>query len=201
MSFSWRKPRSFDEDLTVVLTAIRPTLAAVVANRRRALELERMVEERTNELMDTLQQQADFQQRIIEAQRQALEELSTPLIPLMDRILVMPIIGSVDTARARDILRALLAGIGLHRARVVILDITGVALVDSGVAAHLNKTMQAARLKGAYIIITGIADAVAETMVDLGIDWTHVEIQRDLQSGLLSAVGRMGMRLVRQAGV
>ena len=103
----------------------------------------------------------------------------------------MPLIGSIDTMRARDITRGLLAGIRHHRARVVILDITGVPIVDSGVANHLNKTIRAARLKGAQTIITGISDAVAETIVDLGIDWSDIETLSDLQTGLRAALTRM----------
>jgi rsbT co-antagonist protein RsbR len=112
----------------------------------------------------------------------------------MEHIIVMPLIGSIDSMRARDITRNLLAGIGVHRAKVVILDITGVPIVDSGVADHLNKTIQAARLKGARTIVTGISDAVAETVVDLGIDWAGVETLSDLQTGLLVALNSLGYR-------
>ncbi|MBN1179566.1 MAG: PAS domain S-box protein [Anaerolineae bacterium] len=142
-------------------------------------------------------ERARLQQEVIEAQQRALEELSTPVIPIMDRILVMPLIGSIDSLRARDITRALLVGIREHRARVVILDVTGVPIVDSGVANHLNKTIQAARLKGARTIVTGISDAVAETIVDLGIDWSTIETLSDLQTGLLAALGGMGIKLTR----
>ncbi len=94
-------------------------------------------------------------------------------------------------------MRALLEGISEHRAQVVILDITGVPLVDSGVAGHLNKTIQAARLKGARVIVTGISDAVAETIVDLGIDWSKIETLRDLQTGLGVALDSLGIKLSR----
>jgi rsbT co-antagonist protein RsbR len=107
----------------------------------------------------------------------------------------MPLIGSIDTLRARDITRALLAGIREHRAQVVILDITGVPIVDTGVANHMNKTIQAARLKGAWAIVTGMSDAVAETIVDLGIDWGGVETLSDLQTGLRVALAKMGRRI------
>ena len=99
--------------------------------------------------------------------------------------------------RARDITRSLLAGIRAHRAKVVILDITGVPLVDSGVADHLNKTIQAARFKGARSIVTGISDAVAETIVDLGIDWSGIEALSDLQTGLVAALSSLGIKLTR----
>lgn len=135
------------------------------------------------------------QREIIEAQQEILREVSTPIIPIMEQIIVVPLIGNIDTSRARDITRSLLSGITQYRAKMVILDITGVSVVDSGVADHLNKTIQAARLKGANTIITGISDAVAETVVDLGIDWSGVETLRDLQSGLLLALQRLGLKL------
>ena len=131
-----------------------------------------------------------MQQEIVEAQKRALQELSTPIIPVMEHIIVMPLIGAIDTTRARDITRALLVGIREHQAKVVILDITGVPIVDSGVAAYLNKTIQAARLKGARTIVTGISEAVAETIVDLGIDWSGIKTLGDLQTGLRVAIAQ-----------
>jgi PAS domain S-box-containing protein len=138
-----------------------------------------------------------LQAEIIEAQQRAIQELSTPVIPVMDRIIVMPLVGSIDTMRAKDIMRTLLKGIREHKAKIVILDITGVPIMDSGVANHLNKTIQAARLKGAHTIVTGVSDAVAETIIDLGIDWDQVETLGDLQTGLLYALHRLGIRLTR----
>jgi anti-anti-sigma regulatory factor len=159
--------------------------------------LQQRVEERTAELEESMAEQEQLQQQIIEAQRQALKELSVPVIPIMNRVIVMPLIGSIDSMRARDVTRSLLAGISKHQARVVILDVTGVPIIDSGVANHLNKTIQAARLKGAYTIITGISDAVAETIVDLGINWGEITTLSDLQTGLVTALRRMGIRLAK----
>lgn len=138
------------------------------------------------------------QQEIITTQQQALLELSTPIIPILDQIIIMPLIGPIDTVRARNITRALLAGISEHKARVVMLDITGVPLVDTGVASHLNNTIQAARLKGAHTVVCGISDAVAETIVDLGIDWRDIETVANLRAGLVAALKRLNMRLERQ---
>jgi DNA-binding LacI/PurR family transcriptional regulator/anti-anti-sigma regulatory factor len=167
-------------------------------------EVEKQVEERTlalqREVTERQRAQEDnlrLQQEIIEAQKQALEELSTPIIPVMDNIIVMPLIGSIDTYRAKDITRALLSGIREQRAKVVILDITGVPVVDTGVANHLNKTILAARLKGARAIITGMSDAVAETIVDLGVDWSGVETLADLQTGLRAALHGLGIDLIK----
>lgn len=130
-----------------------------------------------------------------QSQREVLEELSTPIIPITDHIIVMPLIGAIDTARARNIMRSLLSGISDNNAKIIILDITGVPLVDTGVADHLNRTIQAARLKGADTIVTGISDAVAETIVDLGIDWSNLDTVHDLQSGLKIALRRLRERL------
>ncbi|MCX7681721.1 MAG: PAS domain-containing protein [Anaerolineae bacterium] len=168
------------------------------ALRRAYAEIEQRIAERTAELEREVAERERLQQEVIEAQRQALRELSTPIIPVLEGIIVMPLIGSIDTLRARDITRSLLAGIREYRARVVILDITGVPLVDSGVAAHLNKTIQAARLKGAQTIVTGISESVAETIVDMGIDWSGIRTLSDLQSGLLVALNMLGMGLVRR---
>jgi PAS domain S-box-containing protein len=138
-----------------------------------------------------------LQQEVINAQQRAIAELSTPVIPIMDRIIVMPLMGSIDSLRAREITRNLLAGIQQHRAKVVILDVTGVSLMDTGIVNHLNKTIQAGRLKGAQTIVTGMSDAVAEAIVDLGIDWSGIETVSDLQTGLITALDSLGVKLTK----
>jgi rsbT co-antagonist protein RsbR len=181
-------------------------LQAGAQNLTRALDQsrhnEQVLAQRTAELAEShasLEQEMaariQVEQERAQLQQQLIRELSTPIIPVLEQIIVMPLIGSIDDARARDIMRALLEGIRQHRAKVVILDITGVPLVDSGVVAHLNKTIQAARLKGARTIITGISDAVAETIVDLEIDWSKTDTLSDLQTGLLAALKSMGIEL------
>lgn len=140
-----------------------------------------------------------LQQEIIDAQKRAIAELSTPIIPVMEGILVMPLVGNIDSLRAKEIMRSVLGGISEHRAKVVIIDITGVPLVDSGVAGHLNKTIQAARLKGARTIVSGISDAVAETIVDLGIDWSGIVTLSDLHTSLLAALDIVGIKLARES--
>ncbi|MFC1974977.1 substrate-binding domain-containing protein [Chloroflexota bacterium] len=168
-------------------------------------EVERQVKERTAELFEEIVQRKKaekdrerLQQEIIEAQKLVIRELSSPVIPIMNRIIVVPLIGSIDSIRARDITRSLLVGISAYRAKVVILDVTGVPIVDSGVANYLYKTIQAARLKGAYTIVTGISDAVAETIVDLGIDWSEITTLSDLQTGLVVALDSLGVEMIRK---
>ena len=140
-----------------------------------------------------------LQEEIIKAQQQAIQDLSTPVIPVLDTpqggIIIMPLVGSIDSTRAREITRSLLAGISRHNAKIVILDVTGVSLMDTGIVNHLNKTIQVARLKGAQTIVTGISDAVAESIVDLGIDWSGITTLSDLQTGLVVALGTLGVQL------
>ena len=133
-----------------------------------------------------------LQEEIIQVQQQAIQDLSTPVIPVFDEIIIMPLVGNIDSSRAREITRSLLAGISQHKAKTVIVDITGVPLIDTGVAAYLTKAIQAAHLKGAQTIVTGISEAVAETIVDLGIDWSEITTLSDLQTGLMVALRRVG---------
>jgi DNA-binding LacI/PurR family transcriptional regulator/anti-anti-sigma regulatory factor len=168
-------------------------------------EVEQQVEERTAELQREVAERERLQQEMINAQKRAIQELSSPVIPVMDAsggaggIIVLPLIGSIDSMRGRDITRSLLAGISQHKAKVAIIDVTGVPIIDSGVANHLNKTIQAAQLKGTQTIITGISEAVAETIVDLGIDWSGTITLSDLQTGLRAALAGMGLQIAKRA--
>jgi GAF domain-containing protein len=191
------QPNAFTSDDLRLLSTLAHNLGVVTELARLVESLEQMVEERTTDLRESLEEREQLQQEVIEAQKQALKELSTPIIPVLDHIIVMPLIGAIDTLRARDITRALLAGIREHQAKVVILDITGVPIIDSGVASYLNKTIQAARLKGARTIVTGTSEAVAETIVDLGIDWSGIETLPDMRAGLVAALRNVGIKLTR----
>jgi anti-anti-sigma regulatory factor/HAMP domain-containing protein len=146
----------------------------------------------------TEDEQNRLRQQILDTQRELLEQLAAPLIPLDTGIVVMPLVGSVDTARARDITRTMLRGISQHRAQTVILDISGVPVVDSGVAHHLDQSIQAARLKGARTIVTGISNPVVQTVVDLGLDWSDIETARDLRNGLRIAYRHQGLKLIER---
>ena len=130
------------------------------------------------------------QEEIIHAQRAVIAELSIPLIPITDRILVLPLIGSVDAQRAQRLIETLLTGIVERRAEVVILDITGVAEVDAPVAALFLRAGQAVKLLGARFILTGIRTEVAQTLIRLGIDLSVVLTQSTLQSAIASAMSQ-----------
>ena len=133
-------------------------------------------------------------QATIRAQEQALQELSTPLIPITDDIVVMPLIGTMDSARARQVMQAVLEGASKARARFVILDITGVLVVDTAVAGAIVDTAHAARLLGTRVIVTGIRPEVAQTLVDIEADLRHIITCGTLQDGIARALGRRGLR-------
>jgi rsbT co-antagonist protein RsbR len=126
-------------------------------------------------------------ERIIRAQQDEIRELSTPVLRVRDRLLIVPIIGMMDSARAHQLTDHLLRAIRAHRAKVVVLDITGVPTVDSAVANHLIQTVQAARLLGARSILTGIAPEIAQTLVRIGVDVAKLNAVGDLQEGLIEA--------------
>jgi anti-anti-sigma factor len=119
-----------------------------------------------------------------------LQELSTPIVPIYDGIVVLPLIGAIDTGRANEIMERLLEQISRQHAESVIIDITGVPLVDTNVAQHLLQTAQAARLLGASVILVGIGPEIAQTIVQLGIDLSAVSTLPDLQAGVTLALRR-----------
>ena len=133
-------------------------------------------------------------ERVIQDQQEAMRELSTPVLLLRDRLLILPIIGVLDSARARQLTEQLLAAIRDNRATVVVIDITGVATVDETVANHLVQTVEASRLMGASTILTGLSSEIAQTVVDLGVDLSMMKTVGDLQGGLEEAERLAGYR-------
>ncbi len=135
-----------------------------------------------------------LQQQVIEAQRATLRELSTPFIPITDTVVIMPLIGTIDSQRAQQIMEALLDGVAQQQAELVILDITGVALVDTQVAQTIIQAAQAVRLLGARVMLTGIQPQMAQTLVHLGVDLSDISTRGTLQAGIAAALrGRNGL--------
>jgi GAF domain-containing protein/anti-anti-sigma regulatory factor len=197
------RPRHFDDEEIVLAQTVAAQIGMAVQNTRLFASIEaqnRQLQEEVAERQRATAERDALQQQLVEAHRRALRELSTPIIPIFEGIIAMPLIGSIDTMRVGEIMTRLLEGIDRYRAKVVILDITGVAIIDTSVADHLDKTIQAARLKGVHTIVTGIGNEVALTVVGLGIDWTGVDTLHDLQTGLMAALQRLGLRLSRQNG-
>lgn len=141
----------------------------------------------------TAQQQLEqerlvLQEQVIVAQQSALLELSTPLIPIADQVVVMPLIGTIDTTRAQRMLETLLDGIATLQPSIAILDITGVQIVDTQIANTFVRAAHAVQLLGAQVIITGIRPEVAQTMVQLGIDLQGIITYSTLQAGIAHAL-------------
>lgn len=135
-------------------------------------------------------------ERTIRQQQEAIRELSTPVLQVRDRLLILPIIGVIDTYRARQLTENLLRAIRDSRAKVAVIDITGVAAVDSRVANHLLQTVAAAKLMGAAVIVTGLSAEVAQTLVTLGVDLSRLNTVGDLQGGLEEAERMLGLKVV-----
>jgi rsbT co-antagonist protein RsbR len=140
-------------------------------------------------------------ERVIRQQQEAIRELSTPVLQLRERLLLLPIIGVIDTHRARLITESLLEAIRANRARAVVMDITGVATIDSRVANHILQTVAAARLMGAQVIVTGISAAVAQSLVALGIELGGLATVSDLQGGIELAEGALGYRVLQTEAI
>jgi rsbT co-antagonist protein RsbR len=143
--------------------------------------------------------QAKIQDEIIKSQQRTLDELSTPLIPINDSIVIMPLIGSMDSRRAQNVLDSLLNGIAESRSTTLILDITGVAMVDTQVANVLLRATEAVKLLGANTIITGIRPEVAQTLIHLGVDLSNLRTLSSLQSGIAFAYAQEGKTLKGRA--
>lgn len=140
----------------------------------------------------------ESRERTIEGQQEAIRELSTPVLLLRPGLLLLPIIGLIDTRRARQLTEQLLRSVRTNRAAVVVIDVTGVPSVDTKVANHLVQTVEAARLMGAVSIVSGIAPEIAQTMVRLGIDLRRIRTVGDLQSGIEEAERLLGYRVVKE---
>ena len=136
-------------------------------------------------------------ERVIRQQQEAIRELSTPVLQVRERLLILPIIGVLDGQRARQLTEQLLRGIRANRAKVVVIDITGVPTIDSTVANHLVQTVEASRLMGASVIITGLSSDIAQTLVTLGVDLSKVNAVGDLQGGIEEAERLLGYEVTQ----
>src|SRR5207248_6891255 len=134
-------------------------------------------------------------ERVIREQQEAIRVLSTPVLPVRERLLILPVIGTVDPLRARQLTEQLLRGIRTNRARVVVMDITGVPAMDATVANHLVLTVEASRLLGATVIVTGLSPELAQTLVNIGVDLSKMNTVGDLQGGIEEAERLLGYKV------
>jgi rsbT co-antagonist protein RsbR len=138
-------------------------------------------------------------ERVIRQQQEAIRELSTPVLQVRERLLILPIIGVIDPQRARQLTEQLLRGIRTNRAKVVVIDITGVAAIDATVANHLVQTVEASRLLGATVIVTGLSPEIAQTIVNIGVDLGKMNTVGDLQGGIEQAERLLGYKVISVA--
>jgi rsbT co-antagonist protein RsbR len=146
--------------------------------------------------MAIFNQYAETWQRTVSLQKIALQELSAPLIPVFENITIMPLVGTIDTERAQMIMENLLQGVVKHRAAVVLIDITGVPVVDTMVAHHIIQASEAVRLVGAKCLIVGIRPEIAQTIVNLGINLTQVITKSSLQKGMEAALEMTNRKVI-----
>ncbi len=144
--------------------------------------------------------QADVQNSMIDEQRRAISELQTPVIQVWEGILALPIVGTLDTARSQQMTETLLQKIVDTGSDMVILDITGVPVIDTAVAKHLIETVSAARLLGAEVLMVGLTTRTAMTLVHLGVDLAGITTRTTLAKGLELAFARLGLEVIRRRG-
>ncbi|SDW36688.1 rsbT co-antagonist protein RsbR [Marinococcus luteus] len=161
---------------------------------RLSVEVEEWVDAIVNQLVDDY---SDSWIKTLELQQMALNELSAPLIPVFEKVSVMPLIGAIDTERAKLIMENLLDGIIQHRSQVVLIDITGVPVVDTMVANHIIQASKAVRLVGAECILVGIRPEIAQTIVNLGIDLSTFPTKSSLRKGIESALELTQRKMVQ----
>lgn len=153
-----------------------------------ARDLEASVAERTRELQAALEEQRRLST--------AIQEMSTPVVPVHSRVIVMPLVGAIDAVRAHQIVSGLLEGVENHAAQVAIVDVTGIPVMSSEVVSYLMQAAQAARLLGAQVVLVGITPEVAKTIIELGVDLAAGIVTRsDLQAGIEYALWTMGLHV------
>jgi anti-anti-sigma factor len=183
---------SLQQAFNQMVASLRHAGAAVAEQQ---ILLEARVGERTADLTQALDElrETSSARDLLSA---AIQELSSPVLPVLEGILVMPLIGLIDNERAGRLLRELLAAIERHRARSIILDVTGVPLIDTQVARVLLHAADAARLIGTQTIMVGIRPELAQTIVQLGVNLSDIVTRADLQSGVIYAIQQQPTQLV-----
>jgi len=183
---TWQTMRSLEVSLQQGEERER-TLHTLNADLRQALSQREEKETALQQALDQVRQSQEEQAYL----QGELQRLATPVVPVYEGVLVMPLVGMINEDRAQSIMEALLRAVEQQGARVVILDITGVLMVDTAVAQRLLAAARSAHLLGAESVLVGISPQVAETIVSLGMDLSDLTTQADLQSGLAYALRRL----------
>jgi rsbT co-antagonist protein RsbR len=185
-----------------VLGIFRPLLTHYLLEEFRDPDRLRSAIEAMNAFIDMTmalvgEEYLNAKQDIIGQQQEAILELSTPVLQLRDEMLLLPVVGVIDSTRARQMTDQLLKAIRANRARVVVIDITGVPAMDSMVANHLVQAVEASRLLGAHAILTGLSAEVAQTVVRIGVDLGNVQTIGNLRDGVSEANRLLGYKVIR----
>lgn len=184
-------------------TAAQTAVFAAYPDAHEALEtlanLERLTAHRTRAVIARVNQQMveQLHESMSDKQslRAAVQELSTPIIPLYSGILILPLVGRIDGGRAQDVTEQLLEAIAREQADIVLLDVTGISTLDTSVANHLMQTARAASLLGSQVILVGISAEIAQTLVTLDVDLGDLTTLSDLQSGMEYALAQLGLAI------
>jgi rsbT co-antagonist protein RsbR len=152
-------------------------------------EIERQRAEMERAYTSTVVAQQEQQEQLLST----IRELSTPIIPVYEGILVLPLVGAIDSRRSTEITERLLEGIAAQQADIVIIDITGVSLIDTSTANHLLMTTRAANLLGSRVVLVGMGAEIAQTIVHLGVELHGLITLADLQAGIAYALGLIGL--------
>ncbi len=139
---------------------------------------------RRRDEIEQLEMEIRQKKAIIEGQSALLDQLSVPVIQIWEDILLLPLIGVIDSRRATQVLESLLESIASASSQIVIIDITGVPMVDTSVASYLVRAVQAAQLLGCQTLLVGISPEIAQTLVGLGVDFSRIITRSTLRSGL-----------------
>jgi rsbT co-antagonist protein RsbR len=150
------------------------------------------------EEVQRLEAQIEEKMQIIDTQTSLLDQMAVPVIQIWKDILLLPLIGVLDSRRAVYVMESLLESIARTRAQIVIVDITGVPVVDTSVAGNLVLSVQAAELLGCQTILVGISPEIAQTLVGLGVDFSHITTRATLQNGLEDALKRLDYSVERR---
>jgi rsbT co-antagonist protein RsbR len=181
----------------IVIKQLLPFYAADLATAQRMIHQVCAVSDHAK--LALFQAVVQAREEVIRAQMVAIQELSAPLVPIFGGVLVLPLIGVIDSRRAEMIIASLLDGITQREARIVLLDITGVPVVDTAVAHHLLQAARAVRLLGAELVLVGIRPEIAQTIVQLGVNLSDIVTRADLQAGFAYALERHGLQIAPRA--
>lgn len=190
-NFMWDHAEHFAAEVTALQPADARALEDLIHKMSQALMLG--YSQTYQQTMQAVAQQAAE----IEAQRFTIRELGTPILPLYEGVIALPLVGAIDSYRATQVLERLLEAISEKQADIVILDITGVPVVDTGVANYLLQTARAAQLIGAQVVLVGIGAEIAQTLVQLGVNLSQLKVYANLQAGISYALGQLGYEIAR----